>query len=514
MRENWRIIDNQPLPPYTDHRLLKGGNAMTGERLSWLIRTLGSSGKELSHVIGIDCSTMSKWRKGKRTLKYNSDYARRIAQWAVHSPIEQQTGILAQMLQEWQPSLHIDSTEQKADALRLWLTLTKQPEVQLASERKSVQVPADILIGMEKMLDAQNTMFRLMYELPGKQEMVMMDFGAVDWSACPRHLLENCVEENLNALTDPQHTMTIIDQLSDTYRPRELMFQWMPIYLQSNVQTCFYRNPKPLPLRQNVLLIRGHAVLLMSSTASDPTRVLSIFYDDPSYIQMFEEMADTLIADSRPMIEVMETRLLIPFLRQIGQHIRSSHLLYMINQLPTFRNMPPELLDEILQYNQVTGRAYEECMAAGRQSTATRTRCESRQLYNLDAIEEAMERDYTIDADLSAVVGRDVLVTREHLRKQLLFLREHLRARHYSLTIYPFSRLELHTSPPCNLIVQDDSMAAAWDAGQYTQRMYSEEMSVISGFYQYADSLWEQISPACHAEAWCQRRIDALLAIE
>lgn len=486
---------------------------MTGERLSWLIRTLGTSGKELSERIGIDSSTMSKWRKGKRTLRYDSEYAQRIVAWAIDSAVERKTGVLSQMLRDWQPSLPLESREQKMDALRLWLTLTEQPEVQATPEWHSIPTPTEIMLGVEKMMEAQNTMFRILRDLPGEQEMIMMDFGTIDWSSCPHRLIEECVRENRSALEDPQHSMIILDQLTDTYRPRELMFQWMPIYLQPNVQTYFYRNPKPLPLRQNILLIRGKAALLMSSTSNNPAKVLSTFSYDPEYVRLYEDMADALIADSRPMIEVMETRRLIPFLQQIGQRMRSSHLLYMINQLPTFRNMPPELLDEILQYNQVDGALYEECMAAGQQSTATRTRCESRQLYNLDAIEEALEQEYIIDYDLSAVVGREIRVTREHLKKQLRFLREHLRAMHYSLTIYPFSRLEVHTSPPCNLIVQDDSMAAAWDAGQYTRRMYSEEMSIISGFYQYADSLWEQISPACHAEAWCQRRIDALLAI-
>ena len=124
-----------------------------------------------------------------------------------------------------------------------------------------------------------------------------------------------------------------------------------------------------------------------------------------------------------------------------------------------------------------------------------------------------MEQDYLIDYDLSAIVGQEIRITREQLKQQLRFLREHLRAPHYSLTIYPFSRLDMSFTPPCNMIVQDDSRAAAWDARLYSNRMYSEEMSIVTGFYQYADSLWSQISPVCHEEAWCRRRIDALLAM-
>jgi len=87
----------------------KEGKTMTGERLSWLIRTLGTSGKDLSEYIGIDKSTMSKWRKGKRTLRYDSEHAQRIAAWAMNSDVERKTGVLTRMLREWQPSLPLES---------------------------------------------------------------------------------------------------------------------------------------------------------------------------------------------------------------------------------------------------------------------------------------------------------------------------------------------------------------------------------------------------------------------
>lgn len=286
---------------------------MTGERLSWLIRTMSTSGKELSEQIGIDTSTMSKWRKGKRTLRYDSEYARRIAAWAMDSEAERKTGVLTQMLRQWQPSLPLESHEQRMDALRLWLTLTEQPDVQTTPERHRIPAPTELLTGIEKMMEAQNTMFRLLRDLPGQQEMIMLDFGAIDWSTCPHHLVEECARENRSALENPQHSMVILDQLTDTYRPRELMFQWMPIYLQPHVRTYFYRNPKPLPLRQNILLIRGKAALLTSSISTHPDKVLSTFSYDPEYVRLYEDMADTLAADSRPMIEVMETQRLIPF---------------------------------------------------------------------------------------------------------------------------------------------------------------------------------------------------------
>ena len=45
---------------------------MMGERLTYLLQLLGVSGKTLAAQIGVDESTLSKWRRGKRALKYSS----------------------------------------------------------------------------------------------------------------------------------------------------------------------------------------------------------------------------------------------------------------------------------------------------------------------------------------------------------------------------------------------------------------------------------------------------------
>ena len=56
---------------------------MVGERLTYLLHLLGASGKTLAAQIGVDESTLSKWRRGKRALKYSSPYAKAIGAWAL-----------------------------------------------------------------------------------------------------------------------------------------------------------------------------------------------------------------------------------------------------------------------------------------------------------------------------------------------------------------------------------------------------------------------------------------------
>ena len=483
---------------------------MTGERLNYLLRVLGTSGKELADQIGVDYSTLSKWRRDKRTLSYSSPYAKAIASWALNCPAERECGAVHKLLRDSHPELREGGGARLEHMLRLWLTMPDKPEsIQTAALRGMFEVPLQSSIGLENVFDAQYHFFRLLRELPPGQQVTVADFGAVDWAHTEGRWIEEGVRINQAALSGG-HSMRIIDQLTDTYRPWELMFQWLPMYLQPDVSTFFYRDPKPFPLRQNLMTIRGQAALIISSTPAAPERVIASLYRDPEYVKLFDAAIDGILERSHPMMQVMETGALAPFLGMIDDHVKSERILYMINRLPTFRNMPPQLLDEVLRENGVTGTLYERCAAAGRQSASTRSRCECRQIYDLDAIQAAAAEERVVDHDLSAVAGREIFLSREQFRQQLAYLQTRGEESHYTLAVYPYSRLET-TVPPCNMIVQDDSLAAAWDASSYPRRMYSEELSIVSGFYEYADTLWECIPPIAKSESWCRRKIGALL---
>lgn len=483
---------------------------MNGDRLTWLLRALSLSGKELADRIGVDHSTLSKWRRGVRTLKYTSPYAQKIASLALESPIEKENGVVRRMLCEAYPGLDGDDPERLENALRTWLTVPEQPDA--APTDEVFAVPLETSIGIENLFAAQRRLFAMLRDLPDGQEIIVTDFGAVDWAHVGASRIEDGVRSNMEALDGGRHTMRIIDQVTDTYRPWELMFQWLPIYLQPGVSAWAYYSPAVSPLRQNMILIRGHAALVMSSTAAAPDLVVSSLYRAPEYVRLFGSAVESIRSDSRPMMQVTETSQLISYLHLVESRMKSGCLLYMINRLPTFRTMPPELLEEVLRSNHVSEEHYSLCMEAGRQASATRGRCESRQLYDLDAIRTALTQNYIVDADLTAVVGREIRVTREQFRRQLAFLRESIAMEHYTLALYPFSELEIDTLPPCSLLVQYRSLAAAWDAEQYSRRLYSESPSIVNGFYQYADMVWEHVPLFVRTAQDGRHKIDSLLA--
>ncbi len=166
----------------------------------------------------------------------------------------------------------------------------------------------------------------------------------------------------------------------------------------------------------------------------------------------------------------------------IDSHMKKLPVLYKVNKKPRIRNMTTALLREILDNNNVDSAQQKLCLAANEKSTSIRGRCASRQIYDLDAIEAMAEQDVIIEYDLSAILGRTITITRQQFLHQLEHLKKSLQLENYTMVVYPFSKLRMETPPPFNIIVQDDSLSAAWDAEKYTRRMYSEDLSIVNGF--------------------------------
>lgn len=488
-----------------------------GEKLKWLMHALNVSGVELANHLGIDYAIVSKWRTGKRGLRYRSEHTRRLAAYMLSSAAEKDGHIIRDMLKELYPELDVDDPQQLENTLCLWLTVPEKPSDTGPEEKEDragvFSVKVDTTLGIKNMFRSQWRFFQLLEKMEPGQTVTVADFGAVSWSGVDLSYVEETVAETLKSVSFG-HKIKIIDQITKTYRPWDFMFRFIPVYLNENVTSYYYTDPHPFPLRQNIFSIEGKAALTVSSISADPELVISSFYQQPEYLQFYDALTETIMENSHLMIQTMQDRQIHELLDIIDSHMKSSRLLYMINKLPTFRNMTPALLREILTFNNVKDSEQQLCLSANQKSTAVRGRCQSRQIYDLDAFEAMAGQTEIIEHDLSAILGRTIKMTRQQFLRQLEHIKNNVRADNYTLVLYPFSKLRMETPPPINIIVQDDSLSAAWDVEKYTRRMYSEELSIVNGFYQYADSVWEHIPSVSKTEEWCKKQIDRILTYE
>ena len=481
------------------------------DKLKWLMNSLDISGRELSQQLGVDYSIVSKWRTGQRRMTMRSKHIKNLAEILLDSQGEKSRGIIAEILHGQYPDIDLSDPCQAINALCLWLTMPEIPQADVHSAFGSAFEPlSDISTGTKNMFSMQKQFFKMLGDLPSSQLVTVTNFGAVDWSVPNAQLQESIINITMDAL-NRGHKMHIIDMITETYRPWESMFRWLPLYLHENSTVYYIHNTQPYPLRENLYDTDGCFMLSAVSTTADPEAVITSFYDDEPHMALYGNVLNELRRHCHLLIHKLPVDHIYEILDLIDSHMKSARLLYMVNRLPTFRNMPQALLKEILIDNNVPENLMENILRANKKSTSTRTRCLSRQIYDLDAVEAAAEQDSTVEQELSLVVGRPIYVRRNQFLRQLDNIRSRLNEDLYQMVLYPFSKLPMSYVPPFNVIVQDDSLCVAWDAPKYQYRMYSEELSVVNGFFQLTGTIWNHIPPMCKSVSWCGKQIDRLL---
>ena len=94
-------------------------------RLTILMDTFGISGKDLSGLLHIDSSLVSKWRSGKRYLKPNSVYTNQIIKHVMALDRSNQYAKVRMMLSNEYVNIFKCSENEVMLFLKDWLTVSK-----------------------------------------------------------------------------------------------------------------------------------------------------------------------------------------------------------------------------------------------------------------------------------------------------------------------------------------------------------------------------------------------------
>ena len=303
-----------------------------GEKLKWLMQALNISGVELSDFLGVDYAIVSKWRTGKRTLKYQSKHSRKVGVpifWRLR--LSSDGHIVRDMLKKLNPELDENDPAQLEHALTIWLTVPKTPEETEAAPPPEKSgffiVNVETTLGVENMFREQWRFFRSVQEMHPGQTITVIDFSAVNWLSVDISFVEKTVSETLKTIKCG-HKLRIIDQITETYRPWDYMFRFIPIYLNENVTAYFYRDPQPSPLRQNIFL-RAEG-----RSAPDGVKHLGLprvrrepaYYRQPDYVRFYRRgRRDYAWTESRSArYEPCKTNEIHELLDIIDAHIKSS----------------------------------------------------------------------------------------------------------------------------------------------------------------------------------------------
>lgn len=485
-------------------------------RLGYLMKRLEVSGKELSNQLSIDMTTISKWKNNQRKLTYKSENTRKIADYLISNEPKNKTGEIARLLTAYLPGLNTESEQQLADALCLWLSDNDEPIFERLRTPSAADASQETYMAQVKMFTGRNGVSEAITEfltyalqVPPDREILMTDFRDMDFEQDDAENVQRFMKLFIDAARCG-HTVKIIDCATDVYRSYKAVLRWLPMYLSENVEIWRYPEYFDRETRTTTFVMPGEIALNTAAVLSEPVVKHGMLYADKPTVDFFTQSARSALNKSKRMIETVDTSDTLHMLNILDENLKSRQLTYMLNPMPTFRNMSENLLRRVLQANDVDEETTRICMETSARTRAIRNRCQYRQIYDLDKIEACVKEGAMPDYDLSAICKKDIRIGREHLRDYLQYLKGIGNTEDYSITLAPFSQLEL-LSADVSFIVQDDSLVVAWDAKRFSRRMHCRELVLVSGFYKYMDSMWKVIPPLCKSEEWRDKQFNRMI---
>lgn len=483
----------------------------TVTRLGYTMELLGISGKELALEIGTDITTVSKWKNGQRKLKPRSKYVEKIATYFLSDSFTFQRKQLLENIELMDIKSEDMSEVDWIEALKVWLTadVTYYPLTTTSFLPEEEEVNVGVHTGYEGWQRAMDIFWGTIRSLPPGQRVYIGDFGDIDWDEVDPKALKSMIE-NILKVVEMGHKVVILDYMTDTYKPYVVILRWLPVYLSENVEVRYiYRNRDEI-YHESIYLIEDHLTQIGMSIDSSHSDHITLVHRDNASLKFYSKAMDEIMKRSQRLIHISGLEKPSNILDVMAENFKENRTTYMINQMPTFRNMPTKLLKEVLEDNEVTPEIQALCLDANLKRRALRNQCKYVQIYNLDAMEESVKRPYTIDNDLSLIAGKEIRIKKKFLQAHLAYLTTIQNNDDYTMVLTSFSSLNLNLGNSC-ISVQDDAIVIAWDPEKYNRAIYCKELTFVGGYFQYLREIWAQIPPISKNDHWRNKQIHRLL---
>lgn len=286
-------------------------SAVYNSNLSELMKAMHLSSRNLSEMLNVHYSLVSKWLNGKRPLKQNSDYMKQIVEIMLNLDQRNRYSVIKRILSDYYPTKDINSRESMAIYLSHYLATDEYPEVSISSwdvvdrSKISSRCKLDVYTNAS---GRQNALLRLLdsaLSLPAGQEVLVYGRESVKWRT-PKNSADYLSLLRRKQLTILQkgdkitvlHTM---DRGDDELVQNIL--HWLPMHLTRKTEALYSPEYTDSPIKTSVTILRGKSAMF-GLTADGQNSALSTFYStDPPLVGKAEEYFDALKASSIPLFE-------------------------------------------------------------------------------------------------------------------------------------------------------------------------------------------------------------------
>ena len=279
----------------------------------------------------------------------------------------------------------------------------------------------------------------------------------IEWEQSENSKQLEYITKQMISLGQSGKRVNIIDKVTDSYKPYDIINRWLNLYLTDNIEVYYIEEYNNVLKADSLYVLPGKAAVIGMSTDKKTADNLYLYFDDPKSTAFYTAKMKTIMSRAKKLIYKIEVRDSMGMVELLDEYLRVNQTTYMLNPRPTFRNMPVDLLREILEDNGVSKELIQHCININRKRHEIRMRCKYRQIYDITAIEEALNQDFIIEYELSQIAGREIRITRKQFLKQLSYILQFIANHMYTLALVSLEDVGF-SMKNTSVIVQENSI--------------------------------------------------------
>jgi|GEM_PF-2316286 len=484
----------------------------TESKLDYIMKSLDIPGTDAAAYLGIDATTVSKWRNNRRKIPYKNGQARKLAEFILIKEKEKKSQVVLNILKTLKNDINSESEEQRIETLSRWLT---EKNAKLGGEKNLPLSPfapkngynacVSIFLDERGIDEALNYYFEYVLRLPPGKTIFLVDNSGINWSngdeITEKQVRINTCMRFFRAVSQYGHRLTIIDCATDIYRPYRAIFRWMELYLLDGVEVWSYSPSKNDSYNYTDFVVESEIALQCISNPNSKGKPHGMLFTNKETVDFFSNTVQGIMKKSKRLIESVPSNDIFSFIEITRKNLKPNRNVYVLNPSLTLQLIDTCLLRDILYSCGVREDKTEECITAAKKIRRMQTYNHHSYVCNLDILESFASAEYIEDEDLTVICESRIVLSREFRRK---IVESVMKSDAYNNNRIIFTSFNNLNSVPDNLsiTVQEDGFLAAWNVKKYQKRLYCLNLDVISGFYRYVDDLKTVIPKVCLSKGW------------
>ncbi len=486
-------------------------------RLSILMKMFSVSGSDLSKLIHVDDSLVSKWRSGKRSLKPKSNYVEKIVEYIMETDRHNRYENICKLLASEYDNIFSCSKTEIGIFLKQWLT-SESDFNDHHSRFDTLKNLDDVKISMSYYFKKNSgrrcaVEFLNNYVLNSAEKLELISYTTEEasWFYEDKEFLRRWSEINFACLRNG-HIIKVIHPLNRSFQDMAIsIIRWVPLHLTGQTKAYYIPKYSDELVEYTYFLVRNHMVLRGLSSVHYVKGVQTWVTDAPQELEAIEGILQELLDKATLMFTRYYCKPDSLYLNELAEILQSEHLKYFHSATFLYFPLSEDLVSDILRDN---GLSEEEvALYAGeyRKISLLNMAVRCRYMINLSTLRFNLAQKEIIINSLSYIAGKPVRISRE---RYFRFISEVLVGSRQEKSVEigiidnsidDFDRL--------NVLVQSDTCIQFLRADTEDPFGFSiHELTMVIAIFERAEQMWNSIPDLKKNKEYVYKQMDEALA--